>query len=550
MIQPPDDRDDEFRDDWSPERPRQFGFEQPPPGEDPRGELEDDFEDDGPPPGQYAEAEAEPALSAVPPRLPNPRRPDPPRFAPVVFDDDEEDAAVAPRGPRSAPRYESDAGLLRVLGVIAVLGIVILALVLPFSPFSVIGGGSDGAPGGISATARDSLPPLPEGLVALSKLYDIAVPEGIAGPLSVEIQLSQPLEEASNVAYYGWDGERWQRIGLVQVAGGGASVTGSIPASSGSIAVLQRTSLAHSLGLIVEAGEAPDPSGVAAASVIVVMAAALQADGTLTDEAAALRPARQAAAGKAVYLGVGGDLAATPVTTSSAGITAHADAIVAAVQRQDADGVYLEYTGVSPADGAWLVDVAGEVKARLGEAGVIIGVPAGDAAYPIASLLDVADAVWVRGPADPVEFHRTVGTMLTTGGITDASRVSLIVDRRSTLQSADGTVRQLTLIEALTVASTIDFNVDAIGPGSPVALRTAYLGGGPDGLIHWDPAAFAVSFTYSAGGQEHQLWFQNEYSFAHALHAAAVGGFGGVVVAPAAASEVYPAVWEPVAQYV
>ncbi|MEX1022217.1 MAG: hypothetical protein WD058_03620, partial [Dehalococcoidia bacterium] len=120
-------------------------------------------------------------------------------FAPVVFDDDQ---ASRRRSVRPGGEYESDAGLLRVLGIIAVLGIVIIALVLPWSPVSVLGGGDGNGDGDIPAQARDDIPPLPEGLVALSRLYDITVPADLNVPLSVRIELTETTRDASNLALY------------------------------------------------------------------------------------------------------------------------------------------------------------------------------------------------------------------------------------------------------------------------------------------------------------------------------------------------------------
>ena len=309
MTLPPDDRDypgDDDRPDFDRpfERPRMdFGRpEEPLPR--PVFGADDPFEDDPVPPYRDDpdddDYEYDDDFEAEPSRSPNPLRLDPPLFAPVVFDDDDPPRRGFRRGGGdgggrgSGPtRYESDAGLIRILALIAILGIVILALVLPFSPVSVLGGDDEGdSPTGISARVSDEMPALPEGLVALSKLYVITVQEGIAGPLSVEVQLTESNTDSSNLAYYAWDGSAWSRVGSVQLAAGGGSVTGSIPASSASIAVLRRTALAHSMAMIVGPGETPDPAGLTAASLIVVTAGTLEEDGSVLADAASLRSAQ------------------------------------------------------------------------------------------------------------------------------------------------------------------------------------------------------------------------------------------------------------------
>lgn len=583
MTLPPDDRDARSDDDrpeferpferprFDPERPR-MDFGRPrfdaPAGPAGRGEFDpdeeyeaepDEFDDSGDddydeteyadPEGDDFDDDYEDEGFSTPPAAgaPSPVRPDPPLFAPVVFDDDEPPRRPFRRGGGGngddgggggRGRYESDAGLLRVLALIGVLGVVILALVLPFSPISVLGDdGGNGSPNGISAEVSDDVPPVPEGLVALSRLYVITVEEGISGPLSVEVQLTESSPDGANLAYYAWDGSTWSRVASVQLAAGGGSVTGSIPAESASIAVLQRTALAHSMAMIVGPGETPDPEGLSSASQIVVSAGTLDEDGALALESAALRSAQQVAGDRPVLLGVSGAVEgdATPLI----------EELVTAAEAQDAAGIYIELQGVG--DVQFYAALAEQLHAAQHQ--LIVGVPAGgDDDWP--GILAVADGLWVQAPLDPAEYYGTIGSLLTERGIDDTSNVSIILDRRSAIATGDAEVAPISLIEALTIASTVDFNVDAIGAGSPVTLRTAYLGGGADRQLHWDDEANAVSFTYTADEGDSTVWFQNEYSFRFQLQAAQQGGFGGVVVRNASAGGSHPNVWEPVAAFV
>lgn len=502
----------------------------------------------------------------------SPVRSEPSLFAPVVFDDDEprrfgrggvrgggrspgrgggNGEGGTPAAPAARGRYESDAGLLRILALIGVLGVVILALVLPFSPISVLGGdGDDVSPNGISARVSDDVPPLPEGLVALSRLYVITVQEGITGPLSVEVQLTESSPDGGNLAYYKWDGSAWTRVGSVQLAAGGGSVTGSIPAESASIAVLQRTALAHSMAMIVGAGETPDPAGLSSASQIVVTAATLQEDGSLALESAALRSAQQVAGDRPVLLGVSGDAGAAGVLGSAAASSQHVADLVTAAEAQDASGLYIEYSGVTDATGftAFVTSLAQQLQAV--DRQLIVGVPAQGDGFDWPGIAAVADGLWVQAPLGPIEYHRTVASLLSERGVSETSNVSIILDRRSAVATGDTEVAPISLIEALTIASTVDFNVDAIGAGSPVTMRTAYLGGGADRQLHWDDDANAVSFTYTANNTDSTVWFQNEYSFRFQLQAAQQGGFGGVAVRSASAGGSHPDVWEPVAAFV
>jgi len=577
MTLPPDDRNYRGNDRGEEDRPdldrpfdrphMEFGrprLDEPLPQDDfddedyDSDEVVEDFDDE---PGTDDDFEGDRFRSESGRGAPNPLRLDPPLFAPVVFDDNDPPRRGFGRGGRGGDgagggpgggrgRYESDAGLLRVLALIGVLGVVILALVLPFSPLSVLGDNDSSTPSGISASVSDVMPPLPEGLVALSRLYVITVEEGIAGPLSVGVELTESGGDGANLAYYAWDGATWSRVGSVQLAAGGGSVTGSIPAQSTSIAVLRRTALAHTMAMIVGPGETPDPAGLTAASLIVVTGAGLAGDGAVEADAAVLRSAQQVAGDRPVYLGVSGDAAAAGVFASTAEASAHVSDLLAMAETQGAAGLYVEYTGVSDAAGftAFATSLAQQLQAA--DRRLIVGVPSEGAMYDWPGLLAVVDGLWVQAPLNPVEYHRVVGTILSGRGVTDASKVSIILDRRSAIMAGDGTVAPISLVEGLTIASTVDFNVDAIAAGRPVTMRTAYLGGGADQQLHWADDARAVTFTFTNNEEDSTVWFQNQYSFGFALHAAGQAGFGGVAVRASAAGGSHPDVWQALAAFV
>ncbi|MDA1062537.1 MAG: hypothetical protein O2895_06485, partial [Chloroflexi bacterium] len=147
---------------------------------------------------------------------PEPIRRDPDPFAPL---EDE-------RG-RLAYEFEDDEpahGLLRILGVIAVLGVVIAILVLP--PISLLNRGGDDAGAGITTSARNELPPLPAGLVARSELYDIAVDEAIAGPATLTVRLGDRAEEGEHLSFYSFADGEWSRLGVVSVIDDGRAAQG------------------------------------------------------------------------------------------------------------------------------------------------------------------------------------------------------------------------------------------------------------------------------------------------------------------------------------
>src|SRR5690606_10450805 len=213
------------------------------------------------------------------------------------------------------------------------------------------------------------------------------------------------------------------------------------------------------------------------------------------------------------YLGVSGDAGASGVLASAAASSEHVAELVTVAEAQGAAGLYLEYSGVTDAAAftAFATSLAQQLQSV--DRGLIVSVPSEDPGYDWAGLLAVVDGLWVQAPINPVDYHATVGTLLADRSVTDASKVSIILDRRSAMANAEGVVTPISLIEGLTIASTVDFNVDAIGAGRPVTMRTAYLGGGADRQLHWSDKANAVAFTFTADGTDSIVWFQNEYSF-------------------------------------
>ena len=137
---------------------------------------------------------------------------EPPRFAPVLFGDEEDGADGGERPRRGGPPDDGGAGdgqLLRVAAIVVGLGIVIAALLLP--PVSILDRTSGGDTEEFAIRARDELPELPEGLIALSALYDIEVanPGAFAGSARLTVELAEPTEDARNLAFYSWRDGSW-----------------------------------------------------------------------------------------------------------------------------------------------------------------------------------------------------------------------------------------------------------------------------------------------------------------------------------------------------
>ncbi len=484
------------------------------------------------------------------------RPPEPPLLPPVIFDDD----TPGPGGP-----LDGDSGLLRVVGVIILLGIVIAVLVLP--PVSILGRGGDSNPSGIEIKARDELPALPDGLLALSALYDITVPDEFAGAATLTVKLAEPAAGAQNVAFYTFGDGGWLRLASADLLDDGGAAVGVVDVVPATIAVLQRTTLARALGLIVDAQQTPDPLAAGGAIVSVTAAVpALDPDddsaSSVSLQAGALEAAL--AGGQTVYLGLrAGSGAETDaidrILATPALIEAHVEAVVAAANAEGAAGVHVDYIAIDAArrDPFTAFVTALSQQLRANGLGLVVSVPtpaaADSGAYDWEALGQAADALWLRAPDDAQVYYEQLETALEvrrTEGF-DLSAVWLVVDRRSRERTAEG-IATTSLRDALTVASALQTVLDGgIAPGEAVSVSGVNIEQGTNNTgLHWSDRARVVTFSYVARGGPRSVWIENRFSVAFRLDLAGRFGLGGVVVDAAAEDETLPNVWNTVSTFV
>ncbi len=453
--------------------------------------------------------------------------------------------------------YASDRGLVRIVALLAVLGAIVAALVLPWSPVRVIGRDSTAPTGtdGITASARDNMPTLPNGFTALSKLYDVRVPDGAKGPWSIEVTLTQATQDASNLGMYAYDGSRWTRIANVALAPGGTAASGDVASPPGALAVLRRTGQAKALALIVQAGDRLDTRALDATSIVAVMGASVGNDGALQATNGALQGIAPSAGKAKVYLGVSDGTETQGLVKALSSTTlqgAHAESIAAAAKSQNAAGVYLDYRNLPGAQKDAFSAFVKMLRERLqrDQLGLVIGIPGSagaNGAYDWNALAGSADGIWLRGVADPAVYYDQMEQLLSTrkAGNTDLAKVSLILDRRSVDRRAQQ-MSQLSLRDALTIASTIDPKAEATAAaaGGTVALRALNLGDAQQGAgLRWDTTARSVAFAYNAADGAHNVWIENRFSAAFRMDLASRLGLAGIVVDQAKQDDALPDLW-------
>ncbi|RJQ07257.1 MAG: hypothetical protein C4558_10000 [Dehalococcoidia bacterium] len=433
----------------------------------------------------------------------------------------------------------NDVGLFRVLGALVLIAAIVVALVLPVSPLRVIGrgaGGGESAGQGITARALGDLPPLPPGLTAVSRLYELSVPEGLTGSQAIEVSLIERNGDGNNLGFYTYEGQTWKRLAVAVLTADGKGASGELPYPPKSVAVLRSMVSARSLGLIVEGGQAPDTRLLAGASIVAVRGAALGKDAqTLSVRAGALEAASKVAGGKPVYLAVGSGSDSAAAGQLNADLAA---SIATAVRAQGAGGVLVDL-GVLPREQRDAVSrFAAELSARLRaeRRGFLMAVPAGGrdgGAYDWNALLAVADGIWLIPRVDAGAYHAEVDAALSgarEAGV-DTARVALVLDQRSQ-ESWPGQRVSLTRRDALALASTIMRQNDAAGGaggGTMVNLYAPFLAGSGGGM-RWDDGARAVTFGFIDAGVRHTVWIENQFSAAFRLDLAGRHNLGGIVI--------------------
>ena len=337
--------------------------------------------------------------------------------APVIADDDGRMTAPPPFA-----EYD-DSGVLRVLGVIVLLAIVIAVLVLP--PISILDRGGEDS-GGLSVQVRDQLPALPNGLAAVSQLYDLEADADLVDQSlwTLTIKLGEATTDDRNLAFYTHRDGDWLRLTSATLINDGTEAEAEVGEIPENIAVLRRIAFERTLGLIVEAGEVPDPEALAASPIVAVTAGIL---GIGDDGSAALSllpDAVDAAAvgGSTVYLGVTVDPSAQAaldqLLSTEPATVAHVGELVAAVREVNADGLYLAYLDVDRTRRAALTRLVTQLAAQLNEVGLglVVGVPvpatADTGAYDWAALSAVAGGVWLNAPPDPSAYYEQLAVVL------------------------------------------------------------------------------------------------------------------------------------------
>jgi len=432
-----------------------------------------------------------------------------------------------------------------VIVAIVVLGLLLLILVLP--PISILSGGGGGEGSvNISVKARKESPAPPEGMEAVSPLYDISVSGSVEGATQITLKLPSTTSDPRNLSLYTLDGNQWRRIGSAKLVFDGAAAQGEVSVLPKNIAVLRATSALHQLSGSLPAGRELNPQAAEALSVLNPVDFAPASDGSLVGEPATLPEDIVIDIYPTIRVTTAQETEAANAIIGSPDLRdEHLNAILEMVESSSRyRGVDIDY---GPLDALhkdefsqFVVDLAEQLHRRgLGltltaPLPVQQGTDWDSGAYDWLRLAQAADAIKLLPEEDPSRYYKRMEdalSFLIEQEKLPPAKLVLVLGPWAHEKGGEG-IRRLSLLEVLTIASTLKLEDEgAIRPGDSVTVigENIYKEDGASG-IGWDEEAAAVSFSYPGLGGARTVWIENSFSFVFRLELATRFHLGGVAV--------------------
>jgi spore germination protein YaaH len=450
---------------------------------------------------------------------------------------------------------ERDPAPLIIGGTIIFLAVLILILVLP--PLSLLSNGGGGEAGeaqdvgcGITARVRGDLPSLPEGLVALSALYEMTVPPEAKeqGCLVTTISLTTATQDPANLGFYTYEDGNWRRLAAATLAEDGAAAEAQLTDIPANMAVLRlATARFEAIGSI-PSGASVDPEVAGLLSIISPRDYTPAADGSITGTATA-PPEDQRLKVFPTIAAVDGEAAAAvgTILADPGRIKSHIDAIVALAEAGKYAGIDIDYRQVDAAVGSEFSQFVATLAQELHKAGrsLIVTLPMPEirdstvdaGGYDWEALGKAADKVKLLPEVDQAVYRARMGSALRYAtSIIESTKLYLVISPFSHEKSKDG-IRSLPFLEAMGIANVMTVvgatpEAEEISAGQRVLITgdNIYRAKGASG-IKWDDNVAGVTFSYRAGEDETRtVWVENQFSAGFKLEAVQAFRLAGLAI--------------------
>lgn len=458
--------------------------------------------------------------------------------------------------PESEPGDRSANLIFIAMGVI---GVILVVLVL--SPFSIFGGGDDADSGNENGGSRSALsgaaPKVPDGYVALSRLFDKPDSGGHDGPYELTVMLLQPISDGRNIGLYTFRNGTWERLSSATLVNNGAAATGVVGQIPPNLAVLRLTSSAVQVTGSLPPDTSPDPTAMSIVTTVNPVDYAPAPDGSIDGFSRALPQADGNIVPTVRAATPDEDNAVNSILASPALREEHIAELVQLALQSGNAGVDIDYPRVNSARKADFTAFVTVLADQLHQANrtlsvtlptpVKSGVSWDTGAYDWTELGNRADLLKLTPVDDPSAYYARMGEVF--GYLrdkVDLKKVALVVTRQGYEKASDG-LRRISLHDGLRIASAIEVRTPTqISPNTSVVIvgKNIFQDDGASGM-RWDDQAFAVSFSYPGIGGQRTVWLENSLSLAFRLDLARRHGLAGVAISDISEDPSEAAFWEP-----
>jgi hypothetical protein len=445
------------------------------------------------------------------------------------------------------PHGERDRSAAFIVAATIILGVILLALVLP--PISILDSGGDGGGDGTSdlgpvvTRLRDELPAPPDGFEAVSGLYDLETREPVDRAARLTVNLSSNVSSGEQLLLFTYVDGEWRQIGTAEPVAGGDAAQGEVATLPANVAVFRGVQQSRTvIGSLRRTAE-PDEAALEALSTLYIRGFGPTADGGITGGSFQAPD------------GVDAELGATISATSAEGVAnvdaildspdlrnAHVQAILDFAQENDLASIEIDYEQIDAAKRDAFTSFVEELASGLtaDDRSLVLTLPAPVRAadgfdtlgFDWETLAPLVSTIKVASINEQDVYHarmeEALGYLVPRVG---ASKLLLTITPLSRERGVDG-VRALALTDALGLAS-----MPSIDPAGPVASGSEVQASGLNlgdpvagGGLTWDDTARSVVFNYTGAGGLRTVWLANAFSEAFKLDLARRYQLGGIAI--------------------
>jgi hypothetical protein len=411
-----------------------------------------------------------------------------------------------------------------------------------------------------------SAPQAPAGYAYASRYCVSSKDVGQRVDLQVPLTGDRSPASVRGLTIFSFDSGKWTRISAAQASADGTTAKNATAIQlPKTFAVFRRADTGFQVLGSVPKGAAVSPDAARIISEAVPVVYVPAPDGSVSGGPAAVT----AGAGYGVLPAIAAEsgteaqsLNAILADGSRSG--AHADAIVAEVNKGGFDGIELDYIAVDAGLRANFTSFVQSLATKLHASNrrLVLRLPlprkgsddkySNTGAYDWTALGKAADQLIIAAERDQSIYRSRVpyAVRFTTTQV-DPRKLILEVSPLSEERNSQGTVRTLSTAEALSLASQITLRAtDSVVTSADVTLSADNINLANSSGAQWSASAAALTFSYKASDADSRtVWIENVFSVGYKLELAQFYRLGGVSVDNASADPTLTNIWPAIEQF-